>query len=67
VSEEVRLLLPRLGFRSAMTTIGVSTATAPAIAWNLQRIEAENDVDTIGYWTSGAHPHLSRRLFFGRE
>lgn len=63
VHESVRAALPRLELRSAMTTIGVVNTTRTDGAWDLQRMEADENLDAIGYWTSGAHPDLSERLF----
>lgn len=63
VNEDVRRELPRLGLRSAMTTTGVVNTTRSESAWDLQRLEAQKSLETIGYWTSGAHPDLSERLF----
>ncbi len=63
VNEGVKQALPGLGFRSAATTTGMVNTTRGGDAWDLKRVEAESCLERIGYWTSGAHPDLSVRLF----
>jgi peptidoglycan/xylan/chitin deacetylase (PgdA/CDA1 family) len=63
IHEEVRRALPSLGLVSAMTTTGVVDTARTDGAFDLQRIEACERLDSIAYWTSGAHPDLSQALF----
>ncbi len=63
VHEEARRALPSLGLRSAMTTTGVIDTTRSDGAFDLQRLEARECLDSIAYWTSSAHPDLSQKLF----
>jgi peptidoglycan/xylan/chitin deacetylase (PgdA/CDA1 family) len=63
VHADVLRALPRLGLRSAATSIGIVNTSRAGCAWDLQRVEAHESLDTIAYWTSGAHPDLSKRLF----
>lgn len=60
-SIELREQLSGLGLQSAMTTEGV--VCSPTDPYGLPRVEAPHGLGLLGYWTSGAHPALSMRLF----
>lgn len=62
-NEELRGGLRELGIRSAMTGDGVAAGAPDPM--DLPRLEAPPSAALFGYWTSGAHPRLSR-LLFGR-
>lgn len=54
--------LGELGFRSAMTEEGTTDWRNPA-PFDLRRLEAPQHQGMLRYWTSGAHPCLSLKLF----
>lgn len=55
--------LDGLGIRSAMTTVGVCDPGS-LDPFDLQRLEAPASQSLLNYWTSGAHPGLSKALFW---
>ena len=54
--------LGEMGFRSVATTEGTMDRTSPN-PMDLRRLEAPQGRGLLRYWTSGAHPHLSLKLF----
>lgn len=62
VHEAVRRRLPELGLTTAMSTEGV-IRWPERDALDIRRFEPLERSLLLRYWTSGAHPELSRRLF----
>jgi len=61
-SKQICQRLAELGLRSAMTSEGI-TDPAQADPFDLRRLEPHSSNVLVRYWTSGAHPNLSLRLF----